>query len=512
VLFTQLCKYDGENTTILSVRDFQQIAGRAGRRGFDTQGSVVVQAPEHVIENLRIKAKAAANAKKNKKLHLKKPPERGFKNWEASTLTRLKESSPEALRSRFDVSHGMLLNVLSREDGSGCAAMKQLIKDSHEPARNKRALGRTAIAMFRSLVEAKIIEVTPDGVRINSDLQEDFSLNRALALYAVEAISSLEPDEPGYALTVLTVLEAILEPPHQVLRRQVDTLKTRLMNELKAEGVEYEERMQRLEKVDYPKPEKDFIYGTFDAFAEHHPWVAGFRISPKSIARDMYEQGETFHGYIKTYGLQRAEGVLLRYLSDVYRVLEQTVPEQNRTEELIDLTEWLGAEIRQADASLLDEWKALQDPEHVLREAEADEQPDITKDRRAFRVLVRNGAWRVVQALATQRYERTLRELDELAGEGNLALDEAGERWSTQRLESALQDYWASYDEIRTDPSARSPKHLELQERTDGWWLRQALVDPDDYLEWGLEFEVDLQASREAGALVMRLLALGVVR
>ncbi|MEZ4372362.1 MAG: DUF3516 domain-containing protein [Polyangiaceae bacterium] len=511
VLFTQLCKYDGENTTILSVRDFQQIAGRAGRRGFDTQGSVVVQAPEHVIENLRIKAKAAANAKKNKKLHLKKPPERGFKNWEATTLTRLRESTPEALVSRFDVSHGMLLNVLSREDGSGCAAMKQLIRDSHEPTRNKRALGRTAIAMFRSLVEAKIIEVGPDGVRINSDLQEDFSLNRALALYAVEAISSLEPDEPGYALTVLSVLEAILEPPHQVLRRQVDTLKTRLMNELKAEGVEYEERLQRLEKVDYPKPEKEFIYGTFDAFAEHHPWVTGYRISPKSIARDMYEQGETFHGYIKTYGLQRAEGVLLRYLSDVYRVLEQTVPEQSRTEELSDLTEWLGAEIRQVDASLLDEWKALQDPSHVLREAETDEQPDITKDRRSFRVLVRNAAWRLLQALASQRYDRALRELDELAGEGNFALDEAAERWSADRLELAMQGYWSSYEEIRTDPSARSPKYLELQERGATWWLRQALVDPEDYLEWGLECEVDLDASRESGALVMRLLRLGVV-
>ncbi|MCA9630380.1 MAG: DUF3516 domain-containing protein, partial [Myxococcales bacterium] len=420
------------------------------------------------------------------------------------------ESKPEALVSRFQVSHGMLLNVLSRPDGSGCAAMKQLIRDCHEPARHKRALARTAISMFRSLVEARIIELTASGVRINSDLQEDFSLNRALALYAVEAISSLEPDDPGYALTVLTVLEAILEPPHQVLRRQVDTLKTRLMNELKAEGVEYDERMKRLEKVDFPKPEKEFIYGTFDAFAEHHPWVAGFRISPKSIARDMYEQGETFHGYIKTYGLQRAEGVLLRYLSDVYRVLEQTVPEQDRTEELIDLTEWLGAEIRQADASLLDEWLALQDPAHVLREQDSEELPDITKDRRAFRVLVRNAAWRLVQALATQRYDRAQRELEGLAGEGNAPLDAANERWTSERLEQTLASYWETYDSIRTDPGARAPRYLEVQERAGAWWLRQALVDPEDYLEWGLELEVDLDASREAGALRLQLLRLGV--
>ncbi len=515
VLFTQLCKYDGHSTSVLTVRDFQQIAGRAGRRGFDTQGSVVVQAPEHVVENLRIKAKAAAGAKKNKKLHLKKPPDRGYAPWEATTLTRLRESAPEALTSRFDVTHSMLLNVLSREHESGCAAMKQLIRSSHETPVRKRALGKKAIVLLRSLVEAKIVELTPHGVRINGDLQEDFSLNRALGLYAVQAIESLQPTDPEYSLIVLTVIEAILEQPQQILKRQVDVLKTRLMNQLKAEGVEYEERIAALEKVDYPKPDQDFIYGTYEAFAEQHPWVAGYRVSPKSIARDMYEQGETFHGYVRTYGLQRAEGVLLRYLTDVYRALEQNVPEQCRTEELADLGQWLGGEIRSVDASLLDEWEQLQDPSRLLRgAAEPEPEPDITRDRKAFTVLVRNAAWRVVQGLAQRRYERVLTQLAELSGAPALAaqaltlptaLDQAGERWTPERLEQRMAEYFAEYSELRTDPKARSPAHLRFEYEADVWRVAQSLVDPDEHLEWRLRFEVDLQACREANALIMRL-------
>ncbi|MCH2108517.1 MAG: DUF3516 domain-containing protein, partial [Polyangiaceae bacterium] len=331
VLFTQLCKYDGSGTGILSVRDFQQIAGRAGRRGYDSQGSIIVQAPEHIIENQLAKTKAAGDAKKLRKLRPKKPPERGYAAWDAKTMEKLRDSSPEALVSRFQVSSGMLLNVLSRGP-NGCQAMKQLIRDSFETNRQKRSLGKSAFSLFRALYEAEIVELSQGSVRVNADLQEDFSLHHALSLYAVEVIDSLDKESTNYALSLLTVIEAIVETPGVILLRQTDALKTKLMTEMKQEGVEYEERMEALEKVRPPQPDKEFLWATFEEFSKHHPWVLGHRVNPKSIARDMYEQGESFNGYIKTYGLQRAEGVLLRYLSEVYRALEHTVVDQAKTE------------------------------------------------------------------------------------------------------------------------------------------------------------------------------------
>lgn len=508
VLFTQLCKYDGENTVILGVRDFHQVAGRAGRRGFDDRGSVIVQAPEHVIENLQAKSKAADNPKKLRKLRPKKAPERGYAHWDRATFERLRDSRPAPLKSRFRVSHGMLLNVLARGSGDGCRAAKQLIRSCHETPERKREHGKHAITLFRSLVESGIVELTRDGVRINADLQDDFSLNRALALYAVEAIDSLDEAEPGYALTVLSVIEAVLEDPHAILRRQVDVLKSRLVAELKADGVEYEERMEALDEVEYPKPDREFVLGSYEAFAEHHPWVSGHAIAPKSIAREMYEQGETFRGYVKTLGLQRAEGVLLRYLTEVYRALEQNVPEQAKSDELVDVIEWLGIEVRSVDASLLDEWKRLEDPDAVPTKEDAEpERPDITRDRRAFTVLVRNAAWRIVQSVARRDYERAETALVELAGDDSLiATDARDERWTSERLEETFAPYWDEHGELRTDPDARSPKHLSIEEDGERWLVRQSLVDPEDLLEWSLRIEVDRSASREQGALVARLL------
>ncbi len=508
VMFTQLCKYDGEKTKILSARDFKQIAGRAGRRGFDTQGSVVVQAPEHVIENQRAKARLSDNPKKLKKLRPKKAPERGYVPWDAQTLERLRTAKPERLPSRFAVSSGMLLNVLARQHEDGCRAMARLIRSSHEPKKNQRQHARTAISLYRSLKSANIIELDGDRIAIHADLQEDFSLNRALALYAVESIDALEDDDENYSLTVMTIIEAILEEPHVILRGQVNKLKTELVKQLKAEGVEYDERMEALEKVEYPKPEVDFIYGTYELFKERHPWVAGHRISPKSIARDMYEQGESFNGYVKSLGLQRAEGVLLRYLSSAYRVLEQTVPEQSKSEEVLDLIEWLGAEIRSVDASLLEEWTQMQDPKAVLKHNEEREPDNITTDRKAFTVMIRNAVWRIVQALSRKQYPRVITHLVDLAGEQRFADDGDGQRWTDERVEAAMAPYWAEFEELRTDPKARSPQHLSTDKDGDLWRLRQNLADPDDNFEWTLDLSIDLAECREANALVLRLRAI----
>ena len=364
VLFTQLCKYDGRDTRVLSVRDFQQIAGRAGRRGFDTVGSVWVQAPEHAVENKRAEMRAAGDPKKLRRLVRKKPPERGYAHYDDKTLVRLWEGTPETLESSFDVTHAMMLNVLDRP-GDGCGAMKRLLVDNHEPRSRRRRHIRKAVGVFRSLTDAEIVEVLdqPDElgrpVRVNLDLQDEFRLNQPLGLFAVEAVSVLDREATDYHLQVLSVAESVLEDPFAVLLAQRDKARDELMTRMKDEGVEYEERMARLAEVTWPKPEAEFIEPAFDVFARHHPWVGHLRPSPKSVVRDMVEHTDTFNQYVSRYGLKRSEGLVLRYLTDCYKALAQTVPTAAVNDRLAEVIEWLGALVRDVDSSLIDEWERL---------------------------------------------------------------------------------------------------------------------------------------------------------
>jgi superfamily II RNA helicase len=508
VLFTKLCKFDGVNTAILSVRDFQQISGRAGRKGFDTKGSVVVQAPEHVIENMRLDQKAGGDKAKMRKLVRKKPPERGYVPWDVKTFERLTTSMPEPLLSRFQVTHAMLLNVLQRPD-SGCRAMARLIKDSHESEVAKRKHGRLAFQMFSSLRDAGVItmqETASGGHRaiVNVDLQEDFSLNQALSLYVLETVEDIDPESETYALDVLTLVESSLENPELILIKQLDRIKTLKMSEMKAAGVEYDERIAELEKLEYPKPNKDFIYDSFNAFASRHPWVGTENIRPKSVAREMYETYQSFGEYIREYDLQRAEGLLLRYVSDVYKALSQTVPEAMKTEEIDDIVAYFGEMIRNVDSSLLDEWERMRSPRRLaLGTAHEDDDgaetaeeararaSDITRDVRGFTVLVRNAVFSLLRALATRDYE----------GAAELVASGDDDYWTAARLEEALRPFYDDHSAIRTDPGARNPAHMRI-DRERGhegvWRVDQVLVDPDDHNDWVLEIGVDLARSREA--------------
>lgn len=507
VLFTKLCKFDGEKTAVLTVRDFQQIAGRAGRKGFDNRGTVVAQAPEHVIENLSMERKAASDPKKLKRLVKKKPPEKGFVPWNKETFERLISSSPESLRSRFSVTHGMLLNVLSRRNEDGCRAMRDLIRKCHESPVQKERLRKTGFQLFRSLIERDIITFDKTSGRrsklhLNVSLQDDFSLNQTLSLWLLDTLKLLDFSSPTYALDVLTLVESILENPDLILRRQLDLLKGERVQELKAQGVEYEDRMAELETLEYPKPLRDFVYGTFNDFATKHPWIGQENIRPKAIARDMHEQFLSFIEYIREYDLERSEGLLLRYLSEVYKVLAHTVPPTARTAEVEDLIVYFGAMIRAVDSSLIDEWEKLRNPSWVATHS-ADElaesgPTDITRDERAFRVLVRNDVFRILRALARSRPDDLFDLIEPTSGF-------TGETWTVPLIKEAMTRYYADHPDLMTDAGARSPAFFRVTPQQDIWHIEQVLTDSEGHNDWQLTLTLDLAKSREAGRPALRL-------
>ena len=488
VLFTALSKFDGTRTRHLKAREFHQIAGRAGRAGYDTVGTVVVQAPEHVIENERALAKAGDDPKKRRKVVRKKPPE-GFVSWSEKTYQRLVSSEPEPLTSSFTVTHAMLLNVLSRP-GDPFTAMRKLLEDNHEPRPAQLRHIRRAIAIFRALRDAGV--VTPEG-RLTEDLQLDFALNQPLSPFALAAIELLDRESPSYALDVLSVIESTLDDPRPVLAAQQFKARGEAVAAMKADGLDYDERMALLEDVTHPKPLADLLDAAYQMYRKGHPWVSEHTLSPKSVARDLYERAMTFTEYISFYGLARSEGLVLRYLADAYKALRQTVPEDAKTDELIDLEEWLGELVRQIDSSLLDEWEKLRNPDAADTPVDV-KPPAVTRNLRAFRVLVRNAMFRRVELAALKRYDA----LGELDGESG---------WDAEAWEEALAPYWEEYDEIGTGPDARGPGLLIIEEQdADRWRVRQIFDDPEKHHDWGITAEVDLTASDDTGGAVIRVI------
>ena len=510
VLFTRLCKFDGQKTAVLTARDFHQIAGRAGRKGFDERGFVVAQAPEYVIDNLKLGEKA----RDGRKVVKRKPPEHNFANWDLQTFKRLIAAPPERLTSRFDVSHGMLLNVLSRR-GVGCRAMQRLIRDSHESERAKKAHFRRAWQLFRALVARRIVEIVPrdaDGakVRVNVELQDDFSMDQALSLYLLETLPLLDAASETYALDVLTLVESILENPELVLRRQLDKLKDRRVAEMKAEGLDYDQRMAELEKLEHPKPLADFVYATFNQFADRHPWAGEENIRPKSIAREMFEGFRSFADYVQEYDLERAEGLLLRHLNSAYKVLTQTVPDGVKTDAVREMEVYLREMLRQVDSSLLEEWERMRDPGYVaparagepLRPPRSEGPEDFTRDTKAFTAAVRTRVFAFLRAWAIGKDEAALEALGAPAG-GD------GQPWTAVRLRAAREAHRAEHGSVRLDPEARNLRHTHVTPADDGssWRVEQMLVDAEGLNDWVAELEVDIEASREAGEPVFGRLA-----
>jgi superfamily II RNA helicase len=505
VLFTALTKYDGSRVRTLRAREFHQIAGRAGRAGFDTAGFVVAQAPEHVIGNEKALAKAGDDPKKRRKVVRKKAPE-GFVNWGQNTFEKLIASEPEPLTSRFRVTHAMLLSVIARP-GNAFDAMRRLLEDNHEDRRSQLRHIRRAIAIYRSLLDGGVVErlEEPDAegriVRLTVDLQQNFALNQPLSTFALAAFELLDPESPSYALDMVSVVESTLDDPRQILAAQQNKARGEAVAAMKADGVEYEERMERLQDVTYPRPLEELLLHAYGVYRRNHPWVGDHPLSPKSVIRDMYERAMTFSEFTAFYELARTEGIVLRYLAGAYKALDHTVPDDLKSDDFQDLIAWLGEMVRQVDSSLLDEWEQLANPEEETAEEaqdRADQVKPVTSNARAFRVLVRNAMFRRVELAA----------LDKVGELGEL---DAGSGWDEDAWAEAMDGYWDEYDDLGTGPDARGPKLLRIEEQPEHglWRVRQTFADPNSDHDWGISAEVDLAASDAEGRAVVRVTDVG---
>lgn len=483
VMMTSLSKYDGTRVRHLRAREFHQVAGRAGRAGFDTAGLVVVQAPEHTIENHRVLTKFGDDEKKKRSYKRKSPPE-GFVSWDEKTFTRLVNATPETLTSHMRVTAAMILNVAGRE-GEFFGHMRKLLLDNHESRVRQRTLVRQAIRLFRALEAGGVLQRTEDGVRLTVDLQPDFALDQPLALFALAAFDLLDVEDPSYALEVVSVVEATLDDPRQVLSAQRKKARGEAIQQMKADGIEYDERMELLEDVTYPRPLEELLSAAYEIYQHTNPWILDHELRPKAVARDIYERAMTYNEYVSFYGLGRSEGLVLRALADAYKALKRSVPDSVRSLEVEDLTLWLGEVVRQVDSSLLDEWAAMTAGGELV----AEPVPVVSRNTRAFQVLVRNAMWRRVHALSINRVD-LLRELDPDVD------------W-----DAAMDAYFADHDEIGTNADARSAAMLQI----DGASVVQVLSDPEGDHDWALHATIDLEASDEQGEAVVKIISMSPV-
>ena len=499
VLMTGLAKFDGQRQRILKSREFHQIAGRAGRAGYDTEGTVVVEAPEHEIENAKERRRIGDDPKRLKKLKKKSARECEV-SWSEKTFARLTEAEPEQLTSQFRVSNSMLLNVLARH-GNGYDHMRHLLRDNHDNRSKQNKDILTALDLFRGLVDSGVVQKSTKGLDIYGrpyhlvrELPRDFALNQPLGPFALAALSLLDPEAETYNLDVISVFEAILDDPRQVLIAQQKQRRGEEIAALKADGVDYTDRMNIVEDITWPKPLEELLEQAYDTFAETNAWVKEFELRPKSVVRDMLENAMTFSDLVATYGLARSEGVILRYLTDAWRTLKQSIPDEYNTPELEDIVVWLGELIRQVDSSLVDEWAQMAGEDSPIDQDTVDrelafgvEDPTaLTANRRAFTIMVRNYMFRLVQLFALEKEDRLAELLD--------YLDEVPD------FGAILDDYFDEYDDIDSGPEARGPEFFRLGD-TDSraWSVRQIIKDPDGDHAYQFVATVDLGASDEAG-------------
>ncbi|SES04897.1 Helicase conserved C-terminal domain-containing protein [Propionibacterium cyclohexanicum] len=505
VLFTSLSKFDGRRSRLLRSREFHQIAGRAGRAGFDTIGYVVAQAPEYQVENERIAKKFENDERKRKSVRRKKPPE-GFVNYTEATFRKLIESVPETLHARMRVTHAMLINLLARDEDTA-QALVHIVDAAVDDRAVRRRLLHRAVQLGRSMIESGVVvrRTTPTAggrrYELNAELQDDFAMNQPLSAFAMAVLETLDPASQTFALDVVSVIEATLEDPWPVLRAQQFEARGEAVAEMKAEGMDYEDRMTALEEVSHPQPLAELLEAAYTTFTASRPWLVEYPLHPKSVVREMYERAMTFGEYCAFHKVQRSEGTVLRYLSDAYRALRQTVPISAHTPEFDELLTWLGTVVRMTDSSLLDEWTRLG---QQIDDAAADEQTGTTSralssNPAALRVLVRNALFRRVQLAAD----------DDPAGLAALNANDPLATFGYPQWDAALGDYWDDHDEIGVGAQARGPQFFSLDPSGRTWAVRQVIDDPEGDHDWAIQATVDLDACDETGDVVVHVISFG---
>lgn len=548
VVLTALTKFDGYKMRRLRAREFHQIAGRAGRAGFDTEGMVIAEAPEYEIENAKLIAKAGDDPKKLRKLKKKKPPE-GFVTWNKQTFERLCEAVPETLKPRLRITNSMVLSMVER-GGDARACVSELIEASLQTPEEKLKLEARASEIFATLIDTGVVvrdEVpggadapsdtdassgagtssgvdAPDGADVPGgtsaptdaaprveysltvDLPEDFALDQPLSPFLLAALELLDPESETYTFDLISMVEATLEDPKQVLRAQERQARDAAMAAMKADGVEYEERLERLQDITYPKPLEDLLDAAFAQYCTKVPWAADYELSPKSVLRDMLESAADFKGYIQKLGIARSEGILLRYLAEAFRSLDRTVPLEKRNDQLNDIISWLGFVVRSVDSSLVDEWAAAGE-DSAFDAAPPSDADVVVADRRGMTLLVRNALFRRVSLAARERADE-LGELDEAWGMGEL-------RWRR-----ALEAFFEAHEELLVDGDARSTAFFtidesdELKPAAEGghvWHVHQIFHDSDGDHDFGIMADVDLDATQEESEAVFKNYRVGFI-
>ena len=500
VVLTALTKFDGTKMRKLRAREFHQIAGRAGRMGFDTEGLVIAEAPEFEIENAKALAKAGNDPKKLKKVKRKKAPE-GFVTWNENTFDKLIDAAPETLVPHMKITHSMVLNEVE-QGGDARYRIDRLIDDSAQTPEQKERLHARADEIFQTLFDTNVIETEDrdDGGKdyfMTVDMPDDFALDQPLSPFLLAALELLDPESDTYALDVISMVEATLEDPKQVLRAQERQARDEAMIRMKEDGLDYDERMDRLQEITYPKPLEDMLQAAFDEYRHDVPWANDYWLSPKSVVRDMVETASDFTGYIARYNIARSEGTLLRYLSDAYRALARTVPQEKRDEQLDDIISWLRVVVRSIDSSLVDEWENAgtdtDASEAAANLAAPGAKQAVVEDRRGLTVLVRNAMFRRVQLM-------DLDKPDELG-----ALDKDW-GYGVHEWEDTLDDYYDEHEYVNIDAKARSGELFILDESKENsehaWKVRQIIDDSDGDHDWAITGTVDLDATQSSGEVV----------